>query len=170
MLDRAILLIDAVIAALGRLAALFVLCIIVVMVYEMVLRGIFGASSPWTSDVSAWLLVGLIFLGGPWALARGNFVRVDALFARFSPRTKAIVDSTVSTVLFALFVGVLINLGGTLALRSFAIGETSATGGWDGPVWVAKWLVPIGGVLLSLAWISHLAHAWRAAREEARDG
>jgi TRAP-type mannitol/chloroaromatic compound transport system permease small subunit len=114
--------------------------------------------------VSSWLLVGLIFLGGPWALARGHFVRVDALYSRFPPRMKAIVDSTVSTALFILFVGVLVKLGGQLALRSFAIGETSATGAWDGPVWLAKWLVPVGGVLLTLAWISQLAHAWRGTR------
>ncbi|WP_420392648.1 TRAP transporter small permease subunit [Acuticoccus sp.] len=160
MLARAVAAIDAVIAALGRAAAFTVLGIIAVILFEMVMRGWLGRSQPWTGDVSAWLLAALIFLGGPWALARGHFVRVDALYDRFSPRAKALVDTLVSTALFALFVGVLLRFGWSFFAKSYAIGEVSATGAWSGPVWLAKGLLPLGAALLVLAWASHLYHVW----------
>ncbi len=167
MLQRIFRVVDTAIEWLGRLAALAILAIIAVMILEMVARGAFGTSMPWAGDVSSWLLVAMIFLGGPWALARGNFVRVDAVYERFGPRTRAILDTTLSTVLFVLFCGALIRFGGEFAMKSFAMGERSATGGWSGPVWVAKALMPIGSCLLALAWLSHLGRAWRGEEPSA---
>lgn len=169
MLNSAIKFADSLIAGLGRIAALLILAIIATMVFEMVMRGVFGMSTPWAGDVSSWLLVGVIFLGGPWALANGNFVRVDAVFGVFPARVKALIDSTISTLLFALFAYVLMDFGGDLALRSFQIGETSATGSWNGPVWVSKALVPFGTVILSLAWLSHLVKSWQGLKQHRTD-
>lgn len=163
MLDTTITVLERFITALGRGVAFFVLAIIAVMIFEMVSRGVFGQSAAWAGDVSAWLLVAFIFLGGPWALAQGNFVRVDALHEHFSPMVKAIIDSTVSTLLFAVFAAALIKLGGEFALKSFAMGERSATGSWSGPVWLAKAMMPLGTGLLCVAWVLHLLRLWRAA-------
>jgi len=41
--------------------------------------------------------------------------------------------------------------------------ETSATGGWNGRVWPAKFLVPIGVALLALAWFAHLVRRVQTA-------
>ena len=161
MLDKTIAFLEAVITTIGRAAALLVLAIIAVMIAEMVSRGVFGHSLPWSGDVSRWLMVALIFLGGPWALVSGKFVRVDALFGRLSPKTQAILDSTVSTVMFALLAGTLLWLGWDFAKRSLLIWETSATGRWRGPVWVAKALLPLGTALLICAWALHLLRLWR---------
>lgn len=168
MTARAIRLIDAVIVGIGKAAAFLVLAIIAVIIIEMVARGGFGNSQPWANDVTSWLLAALIFLGGPWALANGNFVRVDALFDRFGWRTKVLIDTIVTTALFILFCGTLLYFGGAFFARSFAIGETSASGSWGGPVWLAKGLLPLGAVLLALAWISHLYHLWQRGSEPAR--
>ncbi len=171
MLDTMIDFIERLIAAIGRVVALFVLVIIAVMIYEMVSRGLFGRSVGWASDLSSWLLVAFIFLGGPWAMARGNFVRVDALFEKFPPLVKALVDTVLSTALFALLIWVLVSFGGSFAFKSFAMGERSATGGWAGPVWAAKAMLPAGAALLVVAWLLNLLKAWRDAladREGAR--
>ncbi|RAI02193.1 hypothetical protein DLJ53_12565 [Acuticoccus sediminis] len=169
LLDRAIRLVDALIALLGRCAAFTVIGIIATILIEMIARGGFSRSQPWANDVTAWLLAALIFLGGPWALATGNFVRVDALYDRFSARTRAWIDTVISTALFALFCGTLLKFGWTFFARAYSVGETSANGNWGGPVWVAKGLLPLGAVLLILAWISHLYHAWRGDRDETRE-
>jgi len=163
MLDATIKVLEGFIAALGRCVALFVLAIIAVMIFEMVSRGVFGHSAAWAGDVSAWLLVAFIFLGGPWALAKGNFVRVDALHEHFAPMAKAVIDTTVSTLLFAVFAAALIKLGGDFAIKSFVMGERSATGSWNGPVWLAKAMMPVGAGLLCLAWVLHLLRLWRDA-------
>ena len=170
MLDKIIATLETGIAALGKVVALFILVIIAVMIFEMVSRGMFGHSATWAGDVSAWLLVSFIFLGGPWALARGNFVRVDALHEHFPPLVKAIIDTTVSTILFALFIGVLLKFGGEFAMKSFAMSERSATGNWGGPLWLPKMMMPVGAALLCVAWVLHLLRLWRDVLRGTADG
>lgn len=170
MLDKIIAILEAFIAAIGKTVALFVLAIIGLMIFEMVSRGMFSHSVAWAGDVSTWLLVSFIFLGGPWAMAQGNFVRVDALHEHFSPLAKAIIDSTVSTILFALFIGVLLKFGGEFALKSFAMGERSATGNWGGPLWLPKAMIPVGATLLCVAWLLNLLRLWRDALRRRLDG
>ncbi|RDD61223.1 TRAP transporter small permease subunit [Ferruginivarius sediminum] len=167
MLDLTFRWIDRVIAGIGRAAALLVLVVIALVVYEIIARGAFNMPSSWAHELSTWLITALIFLGGPYALAKDHFVRVDIFYGQMGSRTRAIVDTTVSTALFLIFVGVLLWLGGELALRSIAIDERSATGAWGGPVWAAKSLLPIGAVLLVLAWLSRLYRLWAG---DERDG
>lgn len=170
MLDKTIAVLEAFIAAVGKTVSLFIIAIIGVMIFEMISRGVFSHSVAWAGDVSTWLLVSFIFLGGPWAMARGNFVRVDALHEHFSPLAKAIIDSTVSTILFALFIGILLKFGGEFALKSFAMGERSATGNWGGPLWLPKVMMPLGAALLCVAWLLNLLRLWRDALRPADDG
>lgn len=163
MLHGTIRVIERILELIGKAVALLVLVVTGLIVYEMTARGVFGTSSPWAHELSTWLLTAFVFLGGPWALTKGQFVRVDVLHATMSPKTKAVIDTVVSSVLFALFAGVLVWFGSKFALTSFGVGERSATGGWGGPVWVAKALVPIGSTLLCLAWLAHVLRLWRDA-------
>ncbi len=169
MLDALTRAIDRVLSAIGRSVALLVLVIIVLITTEMVSRGLLGASLPWVHDLCAWLLTILIMIGGPYALLQGKFVRVDIVFAQLSPRNKAIVDTVFSTTLLALFVWVLVSKGGDFFLSSFSMSERSATGSWDGPVWVAKMMVPLGGSMLGLAWFAHIVRSWRDATRSPSD-
>lgn len=152
---------ERLITGVGRFASLLILPVIGLLLYEIIARAAFNEASSWAHEVSTWLITGLIFLGGPYALLRGQFVRVDILFNRLPARAKAIIDTSVSTVLFGAFVYTLIWLGGNQAVRSIAIGETSSSGTWAGPVWAAKLLIPVGAFLLALAWIVHLYTIWR---------
>jgi TRAP-type mannitol/chloroaromatic compound transport system permease small subunit len=161
MLERLIGWIDTAVAAIGKGASFLTLLMTALIVLEMVSRSFFGTSWGWVYDLSGWLLAAYIFLGGAWTLQRGQFVRVDILFTRFSPRTRALVDLVAGTALFVLFAGALLWLGTRFAWQSFLMNEVSATGAWDAPVYVAKALLPIGVVLLCLAWLSHILKLWR---------
>lgn len=164
MLVRLVDLLERGLEGMGKAAALLVLAIIGLIVFEMVSRGVFGMPTPWTGDLVSWLLVALVFLGGPWALMQGKFVRVDALYSRFSLRTRTLIDTFISSIFFGLLIWILIGHGYTFAERSFLIGETSATGAWDGPVWIAKALVPFGTSCLALAWLLLICRAWMQVR------
>ncbi len=161
MLDRVVRILDGALTAIGRGVSFLVLAMIGLIGFEMIARGAFGQPSAWAHELSTWLLTALIFLGGPYALLRGNFVRVDVVFGGLGPRAKALVDTFCSSLFAAVFIGVLIWMGGDFFASSFAMGERSATGGWGGPVWAAKLLVPLGGVLLGLAWLGHVLRLWR---------
>lgn len=165
MLDTLARGIDRTLSIIGRVVALGVLAMIALITAEMFSRGVLGISLPWVQDLCAWLLTALIMLGGPYALLRGQFVRVDIVFARLSVKGKAIVDSLFTTVLLAIFIWVLVVKGGDFFLSSFAMDERSATGSWNGPVWVAKFMVPFGGALLGFAWFAYLVRIWREVNQ-----
>ena len=154
---RAVSSVERFIELVGRVVSLGIFVIIGVMMYEVLARYFFNLPTRWTYDTSGWLQVVYVFLGGAYALQKGYFVRVDIFYAQASPRTQAWIDVTFSTILFALFVSVLLWRGFALAMDSYAMNEVSATGTWSGPVWPAKFMVPLGALLLTLAWAARLA-------------
>lgn len=156
--------IDALAARIGRAVSYLVFGMIGVIMFEVVARYFFNAPTAWGQDVSGWLQVAYIFLGGAWALQRNHFVRVDMLFTRLSPRMQAWVDLTLATALFACFAAVMMWIGWDLAFRSWQMGETSATGTWQGRVWPIKFAIPVGTALLALAWFAHLVRQVRIIR------
>lgn len=143
-------------AVLGRAASLLIFVMIAVIMYETLARYFFNAPTAWAHDLSSWLQVGYVFIGGAYALQKGYFVRVDVFYASMSPRAQAIIDLTVGTVLFACFASAMIWKGSMLAMQSLSMGETSSSGVWNGPVWPAKFMVPAGMVLLSIAWLARI--------------
>ncbi len=155
-LSRISLALDRFIEVIGRTVSLLVLAVIGVVSLEMVLRFVFNKPTPWAHELSAWMQVALVFLGGAYAFTKGQFVRIDILHMRMTARTKALVDLTLGSALLGLFAGVMIWEGADLAWQSFEMGEVSATGAWSGPVFIAKTFVPLGGVLLATAWVSHM--------------
>jgi TRAP-type mannitol/chloroaromatic compound transport system permease small subunit len=141
----------------GLFVAPFIFVMIVVIMIEVVGRYFFNRPTPWAHDISGWLQVAYVFLGGAYALQRGYLVRVDVIYASLPRRLQAAIDLTLGTVLFAIFAWVMVTRGYGFALQAWRIGETSATGVWSGPLWPAKAMVPVGTALLVLGWIAHLA-------------
>ena len=156
---RFVSLVERFIEGVGRLVSLGIFLLIGVMMYEVLARYFFNLPTRWTYDTSGWLQVAYVFLGGAYALQKGYFVRVDVFYAHASPRTQAWIDLTFSTALFALFASVLAWRGFALAMASYAMNEVSSTGTWNGPVWPAKFMIPIGTLLLALAWSARVARS-----------
>ena len=159
MLTRIVAAIDALSRAIGRAVSLLIFAMIAIIAVEVVSRYFFNRPTAWVQDFSGWLQVAYVFLGAAFALQRGYLIRVDVVYGRLSPRTQAVIDLTFSTVLFACFATVIIWKGLEFALASYRMGEVSASGVWGGPVWPAKFLVPIGMTLLALAWLAQICRA-----------
>ncbi len=151
--------IDAINAKIGTIAAYLVYVIMAIIGYEVVMRTFFNKPTAWVHDVSGWLLVFYVFLGGAWALQKGYFVRVDVAYMHFPARIQAAIELFVGTALMALFAWVMITRGFEFGMRSYNLGETAANGAWEGRVWPAKLIMPAGMILLSLAWASRAIRA-----------
>lgn len=144
----------------GKVVSLSVLVIAAIVLIEILSRLFFRVSLPWAGDVASWLMCLLIMLGGPWTVAQGKFVRVDALYSGFSPRTKLLIDTLVSSTLFLFLAYVLIRYGYSFAERAFIAGEKPASANYSAPVWVFKALIPAGTTLMLLGWVKFLLDEW----------
>lgn len=133
--------------AVGRATSWIALVIVVLMATNVVLRYLFSTGTVWSQELEWHLLVPLVLFGMSYALAHGDHVRVDILYARFPARTKAIVD-LVSALLTAAISVLVIWLSLHYVQQSWAIDEGSPDPGGIPHRYLVKSLIPIGFALL----------------------
>ena len=84
--------IDSLIKLVGKISATFVVALILVIVYDAFNRYLFSNGSIFLQEIE-WHLFDLIFLLGiSYALKHDKHVRVDILYARYSNKTKNILN------------------------------------------------------------------------------
>lgn len=133
----------------GRAASWLALVIVVVMATNVVLRYLFSFGSVWAQELEWHLLAPLILFGIPYALLKGDHVRVDVLFAKFTEKNQLRVE-VVSQVLGILIAAAFVWLSLQYVQQSFVIDEKSADPGGLPYRWALKALIPAGFVLLAL--------------------
>lgn len=153
-------LIGRVLEIIAKVVSFSVPLIAVIVLIEIMSRMFFHVSLPWAADVAAWLMCALIMLGGASTLAMGKFVRVDALYSNFAPRTRLWIDTVVTSTLLLILCVILIRHGYTFAERAFMSGERPASANWNAPVWAVKALIPVGASLMILGWLRYLLVEW----------
>ena len=90
----------------GRLAMHLIFVLMAVLMWGAVARAGFTPQI-WTDEMAQFLMVGYFMLGGAYALQLGSAVRMDLLYSRWPPRSRAAVDAV--TILILLFyLGVLL--------------------------------------------------------------
>jgi TRAP-type mannitol/chloroaromatic compound transport system permease small subunit len=140
--------IDAVNDRVGRIMSLFILLIFVLLIFEIFARYLFNAPTVWANELTQMLFGAYVVLSGGHILWRGGHVGVDLLYARLSPRTKALLD-VITSVLFFAFCAMMVYFGGSLAWESMSRWEHSQSA-WNPPLYPVKLTIPIGAVLLLL--------------------
>ena len=133
----------------GRAASWLALAIVVLMATNVVLRYAFSYGSVWAQELEWHLLTPLIMFGIPYALLKGDHVRVDVLFAKFTEKNQLRVE-VVSQVLGILIAAAFVWLSLQYVQQSFVIDEKSADPGGLPYRWALKALIPAGFVLLAL--------------------
>jgi TRAP-type mannitol/chloroaromatic compound transport system permease small subunit len=141
--------IDTLVDRLGRATSWLTLVIVVLMATNVLLRYAFSTGSVWAQELEWHLLAPLILFGMSYALLHGEHVRVDVLYANFSPRTKLLVDIVSALLCIAISLAILwLSLG--YVQQSYAVAEQSADPGGLPYRWLLKALIPAGFLLLAL--------------------
>ena len=140
--------IDSINEWVGRFVSFFVLAIVLIIIYEVVMRYFLLKSQLWVPETSYFLFGALFVLGGGYALLHGGHVRLDALYERFPGKWKAIADLC-TFVFFAVFCGVLLWKGWLMALDSVTMLERTQSA-FSPPLYPIKMMIPIGTGLLIL--------------------
>ncbi len=139
----------------GRATSWLALVIVVVMATNVVLRYLFSYGSVWAQELEWHLLAPLILFGIPYALLKGDHVRVDVLYAKFSERNQLRVE-VVSQVLCILIAAAIVWLSLNYVGQAYAIDEKSPDPGGLPYRWVLKALIPLGFALLALQSVATL--------------
>jgi len=153
----------------GRATSWLALVIVVLMAVNVVLRYTLSYGSVWAQELEWHLLVPLIMFGIPFALLKGDHVRVDVLFEKFSRRNQVLVDIA-SQVLGIAIAALFFWLCLAYVQQSFAINETSSDPGGLAYRWALKALLPAGFLLLALQSFATLLGDLAKLRALGREG
>ncbi len=148
-------LIEGFIDRIGALTAWIALIMIGLVATNVVLRYSFSVGSVWAQELEWHLLAALILLGMSHALQRGENVRVDLFYARFSPAARRVVD-VVSALLLITVSLLFIWLSLGYVEQSRSISEASPDPGGIPLRWLVKSLIPLGYGLLVLQQLAQL--------------
>ncbi|MGM0583626.1 MAG: TRAP transporter small permease subunit [Pseudomonadota bacterium] len=138
----------------GKIAAWGVIPLFLLLIADVLMRYFVGRPLIWTAELAQLLFGVYAIMGGGYLLAERGHVNVDIFYGEFSRKKKATTDVATS-VLFFLFVGVLLWLGYEMASESVASLERSNSV-WKPYVWPAKLCIPIAAGLLLLQGIVRL--------------
>ena len=150
--------IDDFIDFVGRVTSWIALVLALVMGANVLLRYGFSYGRIWAQELEWHLLVPLVLLGMSYALRHGEHVRVDILFATFSPRTKQMIE-LISAILGMLFSLLVIWLSLAYVYQSWSIDEGTANPGGIDYRYVIKAVIPVGFGLLFLQSLSDAIHS-----------
>ena len=140
--------IDRVNEWIGNVLSYFLFFMFFLLLIEVIRRYFFNSPTVWQNELAQFFFGAYAILSGGFIMRTGGHVNVDIIYDHFSPKTQAWCN-IITSVLFFLFVGMMVIYGWSLAWDSISRFEHSQSA-WDPPIWPVKALLPIGAVLLLL--------------------
>ena len=145
--------------------------------YEVLVRYVFNAPTPWSLDVSFIMYGTLFMMGGAYTLSRGGHVRGDFLYRTWQPRTQAMVDLILYIFFFFPGILALIFAGWKYAARSWSYAEVSINSPAGIPIYQFKTVIVAAGILLFIQGIAQVfrciiamrTNRWLVAEEDVEE-
>nr|WP_326544198.1 TRAP transporter small permease [Pseudorhodoferax sp.] len=145
----------------GRLAALCVLAIFVLMIYASVGR-MAELRVGWVNDVVAWACAAAAFLAMGHAFKHGDFVRVTLVLDKVNARVRRVLE-LVSLAIAAVAVGYLAWWAARFTYESYTFHDM-AGGMVVIPIWVPQMTFVVGAIVLLLAVLDELVLVLRGEK------
>lgn len=148
--------IDSVSRFFGAIAAVLVVVLVVLMLYDVLLRYAFNAPTSWGNDLNTMLMGASFVLSIAYAMSTDSHVRVDLMY---SPETKhrmryvdliglvVLVLPTVGWITFGLWEHFI------TGLRS---GERTGSGGWNPVVWPFRLVLFFGFLIFTIQIVNEI--------------
>ena len=124
--------------------------------YEVFVRYVLNAPTPWAFDVSFIMYGTLFMMGGAYTLSQGGHVRGDFVYRLWKPRTQAMVDLVLYLIFFFPGVLALIFIGWKYSGRSWSYGEVSINSPAGIPIFQFKSAMVAAGLLLFVQGIAQI--------------
>ncbi len=143
---------DAGLSGLTRLAAWAAgVCILLtafIIVYEIIMRGLFHSPTEWVLEISVYLILVAGFLGMAETYRSNAHVRVDLLVGRLSAKKRCVLDC-MTTFLGGVFFWIFMTESMDVVLTSLKFARVSPSV-LRVPLWIPQFSLVAGGFLLLL--------------------
>ncbi len=138
----------------GRILALAMPVLVVVVMYEIISRSVFNSPTKWVNETSLFLFGGAALMAGAYTHRHRAHVVLDILVSRLSVRKRAIVD-IINSGFFWFFCGFMLYWGWKFAAKAWKFHEMSWSY-WGPPIYPIKTLLPIAAALILLQGLANL--------------
>lgn len=147
---------DAASEAAGAVGKWFAVVLVLVGTFETISRHFFGAPTIWSYDMLSMAGGALYLLGASYDLKHNAHTRVDLLYSKLKPRTKALMDVLFSLLLFFPLTVVLFRYSIAYAVKAWRIHEVMFSSFWYPPAGPYRTLFAIGFALLLVQGLAEL--------------
>lgn len=149
MLDKIEKIISRIVDTMGIVLAVTLLLMVVNVAYDVMMRYMFRASSVGMQEMEWHLFAIIILFGVGFALKHEAHVRVDFLYDRMLPKTRALIN-IFGTLLFLMPLSLLILFGSVdFVYDAYSMNEISEDPGGLPYRWIIKCMIPLSfGFLL----------------------
>jgi TRAP-type mannitol/chloroaromatic compound transport system permease small subunit len=131
----------------ARAMATLIVPLLGLTMYEVIMRYVVHDPPLWGSQALLLIWFPVALLSGGYVLRIKGHVKLDLLYARWSPRGQAISD-VATFAAFLLFTGVLAVVAIEAAWKSTAMRELHMYWAWHGPVYPKRMVIAVAAVLL----------------------
>ena len=139
--------IDVVNRVVGRFVMYLIFAMMGVLLFSSTSRTFFGVSHIWVIETAQFLLAAYYLLGGGYSMQLDSHVRMDLLYSRWKPRTRAVVDAVTGG--FLLFYLVFLLVGGFSSTKyAIEYGQKNYSS-WAPPLAPIK-IIMVTGITLML--------------------
>lgn len=156
---------DSLSAWFGKAFAWLIILMTFGVSYEVVVRYIFNAPTPWAFDLSFIMYGSLFMMAGAYTLSRNGHVRGDFIYRLWKPRTQAIVELVLYVLFFFPGIIALVVTGWKYAARSWSYGEVSINSPAGIPIYQFKTVIAAAGLLLLIQGIAQVFRCILCMRE-----
>lgn len=151
-------LLESLTRGIGYIAGILILLTSFIIVYEIIMRGLFTAPTSWVSETSIYFIIGAAFFGLSYSLQTNHHIQVDIITSKLSQRTKSALD--VFTSLLALvFCFILVWKAWEMVHHAYLIKRVSPTP-LRMPMYIPQATLLIGSVMLLLQFVRRALISW----------
>ena len=146
--------VDAINRVLGNVVMFLALAMMGVLLFASLTRYVFNVPFVWIIEMAQFLMAAYYILGGGYSMQLDAHVRMDVLYERWRPKTRAFMDSL--TAFFLVFYLVVMMQGGIASsMYSLKYNQTNYSA-WAPPMAPIKIIMTVGIGLMLLQAISIL--------------
>jgi TRAP-type mannitol/chloroaromatic compound transport system permease small subunit len=138
--------------------------------YEVFVRYVLRAPTPWAFDVTYIMYGTLFMMAGAYTLSQDGHVRADFLYRLWKPRTQAAVELLLYLAFFFPGILALIFAGWKYASRSWRFLEVSTMSPANIPIYQFKTVIVVAGVLIFIQGLAQVCRCLICLRTGAWPG